>query len=108
MASLTEAAKTGDKRATLIAWIIGSFWIINGWVQGMGFPPCAKSLMHWFAPHEHGIKFATWNISHNFGAGCLFILNAFRRAWLEVLLPRSRRAEPSGRDLPFLGASRFS
>jgi len=65
------------ERATLIAWIIGSFWIINGWVQGMGFPPCAKSLMHWFAPHEHGIKFATWNISHNFGAGCLFILNAF-------------------------------
>lgn len=65
------------ERATRIAWIIGSFWIINGWVQGMGFPPCAKSLMHWFAPHEHGIKFATWNISHNFGAGCLFILNAF-------------------------------
>ena len=50
------------QKATLIAWIIGSFWIINGWVQGMGFPPCAKSLMHWFAPHEHGIKFATWNI----------------------------------------------
>jgi sugar phosphate permease len=65
------------QRATLIAWIIGSFWIINGWVQGMGFPPCAKSLMHWFAPHEHGVKFATWNISHNFGASFLFILNAF-------------------------------
>lgn len=66
-----------SQKANIIAWIIGSFWIINGWVQGMGFPPCAKSLMHWFAPHEHGVKFATWNISHNFGAGLLFILNAF-------------------------------
>ena len=65
------------QKANLIAWVIGSFWIINGWVQGMGFPPCAKSLMHWFAPREHGVKFATWNISHNFGAGLLFILNAY-------------------------------
>ena len=64
-------------RATVVAWVIGSFWIINGWVQGMGFPPCAKSLMHWFAPHEHGIKFATWNISHSFGAGLVFLLNSF-------------------------------
>lgn len=64
-------------KATRIAWIIGSFWIINGWVQGMGFPPCAKSLMHWFAPREHGVKFATWNISHSVGAGLIFLLNAF-------------------------------
>ena len=77
LASVFMPTAPDAEKATLIAWIIGSFWIINGWVQGMGFPPCAKSLMHWFAPHEHGIKFATWNISHNFGAGCLFILNAF-------------------------------
>ena len=66
-----------SNQAGVIAWIIGSFWIINGWVQGMGFPPCAKSLMHWFAPREHGIKFATWNISHSFGAGLVFLLNSF-------------------------------
>lgn len=63
--------------ATKLAWVIGTFWIINGWVQGMGFPPCAKSLTHWFAPREHGVKFATWNISHSLGAGLLFILNSF-------------------------------
>lgn len=63
--------------STRLAWIIGSFWIINGWVQGMGFPPCAKSLTHWFAPREHGVKFATWNISHSFGAGLIFLLNSF-------------------------------
>ncbi|MBQ9126417.1 MAG: MFS transporter, partial [Thermoguttaceae bacterium] len=63
--------------ATRLAWVIGTFWIINGWVQGMGFPPCAKSLTHWFAPREHGVKFATWNISHSLGAGLVFILNSF-------------------------------
>ncbi|MDO4586649.1 MAG: MFS transporter [Planctomycetia bacterium] len=60
-----------------LSWIMGTFWIINGWVQGMGFPPCAKSLCHWFAPEERGIKFATWNISHSMGAGLLFIMNSF-------------------------------
>ena len=74
---LASALFPKSNQATVIAWIIGSFWIINGWVQGMGFPPCAKSLMHWFAPHEHGIKFATWNISHSFGAGLVFLLNSF-------------------------------
>jgi OPA family glycerol-3-phosphate transporter-like MFS transporter/OPA family sugar phosphate sensor protein UhpC-like MFS transporter len=28
------------------------FWLLNGWFQGMGFPPCAKSIAHWFAPGE--------------------------------------------------------
>ena len=75
--NLASALFPSKDHATMVAWIIGSFWIINGWVQGMGFPPCAKSLMHWFAPHEHGIKFATWNISHSFGAGLVFLLNSF-------------------------------
>lgn len=72
----TAMGVSAESKANVIAWIIGSFWIINGWVQGMGFPPCAKSLMHWFAPQEHGIKFATWNISHSFGAGLVFLLNS--------------------------------
>ncbi len=73
----TALGVSSESKANVIAWIIGSFWIINGWVQGMGFPPCAKSLMHWFAPKEHGVKFATWNISHSFGAGLVFLLNSF-------------------------------
>ena len=73
----TAIGVSSESKANVIAWIIGSFWIINGWVQGMGFPPCAKSLMHWFAPKEHGVKFATWNISHSFGAGLVFLLNSF-------------------------------
>jgi len=58
------------------ATIMGIFWVANGWFQGMGFPPCAKSLSHWFATEERGIKFSIWNTSHSIGAGLVFLLNA--------------------------------
>ena len=57
-------------------WLMGIFWIANGWFQGMGFPPCAKSLSHWFAAEERGVKFSIWNTSHSIGAGLVFLLNA--------------------------------
>lgn len=44
------------------------FWIINGWTQGMGFPPCAKMLTHWIHPNELATKMSMWNTSHSFGA----------------------------------------
>src|SRR5712691_10386222 len=30
----------------------GLVWMFNGWFQGMGFPPCARLLTHWFPPRE--------------------------------------------------------
>src|SRR5688500_8453096 len=33
---------------------MGIIWVLNGWFQGMGFPPCARILAHWFAPGERG------------------------------------------------------
>ncbi|MDR1384676.1 MAG: MFS transporter [Planctomycetaceae bacterium] len=57
-------------------WTMGMFWLMNGWFQGMGFPPCAKSLTHWFAAEERGVKFSIWNTSHSLGAGLVFLLNA--------------------------------
>ena len=35
---------------------LGVFWMINGWVQGMGFPPCARLMTHWFPPKELATK----------------------------------------------------
>lgn len=43
-------------------------WFLNGWVLGMAWPPCAKTLTHWFSDSERGTKMAWWNISHNLGA----------------------------------------
>ncbi|MFN8612807.1 MAG: MFS transporter [Vulcanimicrobiota bacterium] len=46
---------------------LGVVWVLNGWFQGMGFPPCARVLSHWFAPNERGVKWGIWNTSHQVG-----------------------------------------
>lgn len=58
-------------------WLMGGFWLLNAWFQGMGFPPCAKSLTHWFSTEERGLTMAIWNTSHSVGAGFVFLLNAW-------------------------------
>ena len=40
---------------------------LNGWVQGMGWPPCGKTMVHWFSTKERGLVVSVWNISHNVG-----------------------------------------
>lgn len=45
------------------------FWAVNGWFQGMGWPPCGRIMTHWFSDRERGTKFAIWNIAHNVGGG---------------------------------------
>ena len=40
---------------------------VNGWVQGMGWPPCGKSMVHWFSTRERGTVVSTWNVAHNIG-----------------------------------------
>ncbi len=52
----------------------GLFWMLNGWVQGMGYPPCARLLTHWFAPKEIATKMAFWNASHTLGGAGILVL----------------------------------
>ena len=56
------------------AVMLGIFWMLNGWVQGIGFPPCARLMTHWFHPRELATKMSIWNISHGLGAGAVVIL----------------------------------
>ncbi len=42
--------------------------LLNGWFQGMGWPPCGRTLAHWFSPKERGTWMAIWNVAHNVGA----------------------------------------
>lgn len=44
---------------------------INGWVQGMGWPPAGRVLTHWFSVSERGGKTAIWNVAHNVGGGLM-------------------------------------
>jgi phosphoglycerate transporter family protein len=53
---------------------LGTFWMLNGWVQGMGFPPIARLMTHWFSPRELATKMSIWNTSHSIGAGLVLVL----------------------------------
>jgi MFS transporter, OPA family, glycerol-3-phosphate transporter len=48
-------------------FLMAVFWFLNGWFQGMGWPPCGRTMVHWFSDGERGTKMAVWNISHNVG-----------------------------------------
>ncbi len=52
-------------------------WGLNGFVQGMGWPPCGRSIGHWFSVRERGTVFSIWNTSHNLGGGLAGILAAY-------------------------------
>ena len=39
-------------------WAMVAMWFVNGWAQGMGWAPCARTLTHWFSDDERGTKFA--------------------------------------------------
>ncbi|MBI5975942.1 glycerol-3-phosphate transporter [Staphylococcus canis] len=44
---------------------------LNGWFQGMGWPPSGRVLVHWFSVSERGSKTAVWNVAHNVGGGLM-------------------------------------
>jgi sugar phosphate permease len=53
---------------------LGIIWMLNGWFQGMGFPPCARLMANWFPPGQLATKFSIWNISHNIGSGLIVLI----------------------------------
>lgn len=66
----------------------GLIWMVNGWFQGMGFPPCARLIANWFPPKQLATKFSIWNSSHNIGSIVIVLLcgflvsgNAFAPNW---------------------------
>ena len=55
--------------ATSSVAMMFSLLLLNGWFQGMGWPPCGRVMAHWFSPGERGTKMAIWNVAHNIGGG---------------------------------------
>ena len=67
-----------DGKATLgLVYLIGSLWVLNGYFQGMGVPPCVSLLAHWVKPNELATKQSLWNVSHTIGAGLVVALCGF-------------------------------
>lgn len=44
---------------------------INGWFQGMGWPACGRTMVHWYSIKERGTKMSVWNVAHNVGGGLI-------------------------------------
>src|SRR5688572_14005870 len=57
------------------------YWLVNMWAQGMGFPPCAKSMAHWFAPSERNSTFGIWHMSHMIGGAAIHALTGYFVVW---------------------------
>ena len=55
--------------ATSSVTIMFVLLLMNGWFQGMGWPPCGRVMVHWFSTNERGTKMAIWNVAHNIGGG---------------------------------------
>ena len=53
--------------ATASIGIFATVMFINGWFQGMGWPPSGRVLVHWFSTNERGWKTSIWNCAHNVG-----------------------------------------
>lgn len=54
--------------ATSTIPIMFTLLLINGWFQGMGWPPSGRVMVHWFSPRERGTWMSFWNVAHNIGA----------------------------------------
>lgn len=70
-----------------VPWISGTVatfatvMFINGWFQGMGWPPSGRSLVYWFSTNERGMKTSIWNTAHNVGGAGVAGLAALGLAW---------------------------
>ena len=90
---------------------------LNGWVQGMGWPPCGKTMVHWFSTKERGVVVSVWNTAHNVGGalvanlaalgvllfsdwGAKFYFNAMVAAGIAVLAFVLMRDTPQSCGLP--------
>lgn len=90
---------------------------VNGWFQGMGWPPCGKTMVHWFCTRERGLAVSIWNTAHNIGGalvanlallgvtfcndwGAKFYFNAWVAAALAVLVFFLLKDTPQSCGLP--------
>ena len=65
----------GEGKATVgLVYLIGSLWVVNGYLHGMGYPPCSSLMAHWFRSSELATKQSIWNASHSIGAGLVVAL----------------------------------
>ena len=70
--AIANNAGTTVAFSSVLLYFMGIVWVINGYLQGMGVPPCTKTLTQWIHPKELATKVSIWNMSHSIGAGLVF------------------------------------
>ena len=60
-----------------VAFVLAVSWMLNGWVQGMGFPPVSRLMVHWFPPRELATKMSIWNVAHCLGGVMTLIMAGY-------------------------------
>jgi OPA family glycerol-3-phosphate transporter-like MFS transporter len=96
---------------------------LNGWVQGMGWPPAGKTMVHWFSTKERGLVVSFWNTGHNLGGalvaslavagvtmfgdwGAKFYFNALIAAVIAIFAWWMMEDTPQSKGLPTIEAHR--
>ena len=67
--------------ATSSVAIMFGLLFLNGWFQGMGWPPCGRTMVHWWSHKERGQIVSFWNVAHNVGGGLIGPLFLLGMAW---------------------------
>jgi OPA family glycerol-3-phosphate transporter-like MFS transporter len=76
--SLTFASSSWATQSVATMFIL---LFINGWVQGMGWPACGRTIVHWFSGNERGKVVSIWNVAHNVGGGMMGIIFLLGVSW---------------------------
>lgn len=71
LSALTTLVMGSFDWATSSIAIMFVMLFLNGWFQGMGWPPCGRVVVHWFSIRERGTKMSIWNVAHNVGGGLM-------------------------------------
>ena len=67
--------------ATSSVTIMFILLFINGWAQGMGWPPSGRTMVHWWSQKERGGVVSVWNTAHNVGGGLIGPLAILGMGW---------------------------
>ena len=67
--------------ATSSVLIMIALLFLNGWFQGMGWPACGRTMVHWWSHRERGKIVSSWNIAHNIGGGLIGPVFLLGLAW---------------------------
>ncbi|MBM7825007.1 OPA family glycerol-3-phosphate transporter-like MFS transporter [Arcanobacterium pluranimalium] len=60
--------------------VFATVMFLNGWFQGMGWPPSGRVLVQWFSTSERGWKTSIWNCAHNVGGAGVGVAAAYALA----------------------------